>query len=412
MALTFPALNPVTFKEEQTPHYEKHNEPFFQKWNIGDTLTFQMIYPNTYPEAGGFNVTLVDEQENEIKAPQSSKIIDIGQTCHAIYSIECPEEGTYRIKIETKTSNLQLHSNWFATGTYPETILINYRCAKNKFGCIFNPGYSFNLRIEGNCASADKTFLSDDIFYKDQDGKLILIDAIPSVTMKYTLGAETGFPLWIAEKLNRIFACDDLRLDGCPVIKNDGAKLDTTAQKGYPYVGATIELIRADNNGETELTVNTQPPFSEKIIACFDKRDDNNIIDSSRGHTALLSGGATQITFPELSVDVFNQQNTKAWLPDMPGNNRMWKVSELRGTHTINYATEFCNRTLFFRDADNLVITSALPIIVYKELTDTEIPQVLKYLKEYYFLQNPALMINNPPVENNNTLLTDNSTLK
>lgn len=158
------------------------------------------------------------------------------------------------------------------------------------------------------------------------------------------------------------------------------------------------------------------PPFWDKVGACFDQKKGNKIIDRTHGYIATLSDDGMYIDFPILIPDIFRRQNTTFWLADIPAYDtvRRWKISELSGTFTINYASDLCSETLFFRDIINGTITSVLPIIVYKNaLTETEIAEVLKYLDEYYFLETPpAFIVNNIPVEGNNTFLTDNSTLK
>lgn len=160
------------------------------------------------------------------------------------------------------------------------------------------------------------------------------------------------------------------------------------------------------------------PPFPEKIGACFDQKKGVRIIDRIRGHVATLSNDGVYIEFPELVPDAMLKTNTAFWLSDIPGSGdgRRWAVKELTGTHTIDYATDLCTKTLFFRDSTGAGITSVLPLIIYREaLTPAEIEEVLRYLEEYYFLDDSTdgkLLVNNVPAEGNNTFVFDNSNLQ
>ena len=155
------------------------------------------------------------------------------------------------------------------------------------------------------------------------------------------------------------------------------------------------------------------PPFFDKIIACFDQKKGNKIFDRTRGYVATLSDNETYIEFPPLQQDVMSKANNTFWQSDINkyDNVRKWKVDELTGTYTINYATDLCCRSLFFRDLTE-GIGSVLPVIIYNTaLSSAEIDQVLYYLKEYYFLEDKednTLLVDNQPSEGNNIFLTDN----
>lgn len=158
------------------------------------------------------------------------------------------------------------------------------------------------------------------------------------------------------------------------------------------------------------LTLDQLPPFWNKVAFCFDQISGNKIIDRTRGIIATISDN-NQITFPPCTPDVMNKDNADFWLSDIPGNGRVWGVSEITGLHTINYATKDCTEVLFFRDVSENKIISVVPIIAYSSpLNDTEIDVVLTYLKEYYFIydeEDNAVFVDNAPQADNNTFLID-----
>ena len=60
MALTFPRLNPIVFKEENILYTEKYNTPFIQKWDKGDYIVFQAHYGGSIAR-GEVAASIVDD---------------------------------------------------------------------------------------------------------------------------------------------------------------------------------------------------------------------------------------------------------------------------------------------------------------------------------------------------------------
>lgn len=141
-----------------------------------------------------------------------------------------------------------------------------------------------------------------------------------------------------------------------------------------------------------EKFMNYLPPYWDQVIAYFDKKRGNTIIDRKRGLQITLEGN--QIHFPAIpETDVFNKTNKNYWLSDIPqvtGKPRTWTLSQLTGVFTINYTTDHTSHILFFRDIDDGTIGDVLPIIVYEFLLDSEIAEVMKFLKQCYFLEDRA----------------------
>lgn len=156
-----------------------------------------------------------------------------------------------------------------------------------------------------------------------------------------------------------------------------------------------------------------QPPFPDKICACFDQIKGDHIIDRIHGYIATLTEERRIINFPATIPDAMRKTNPEFWLSDIPvnGDARCWMLKELTGTHTIDFATEKCTKSVFFRDVKRSSFNSALPIIIYKtELTPSEIETVIKYLNEYYFIEDEMdkrLLTDNTPSKDTNIFITD-----
>lgn len=249
MILTFPRLNPVIFNERPLPSFEYYNEQFIQCWNKTDYIIFQVTYDKDF-SLGDVIASLVDCDDIKI-ADFENEVIDTGLLYQGILRCSCNvSPGIYRIKLDSKGEQFTLYSNWLKVSDANEnTLLINYGCSRNKFDCVFlhnDYRYSFLLRVHGGVKSSNVSFKSDDVNYIDQDRNIYLIDSIPYSIKKYTFGDSAGMPNWMADRLNRIFACDDVRIDGVKVVKDDGAAIETVGSDGYPYVGVNIDLLHQD----------------------------------------------------------------------------------------------------------------------------------------------------------------------
>lgn len=246
MAVTFPRLNPIIFKNETTLEFEKNNTPFIQKWDKGDYVVFQVAYSDVY-ERGEIMASIVNDKLERV-SEFTSTIIDVSGGYQVILRASCNlDDGKYRVKLTTTTGKFIFYSNIMEIGSFPNSLLLVYTCKKNKFDCVFRDtdyAYFFALRVDGGVKSSDVNYNSDDVFYSSQDRTVYLLDSVPYTVRKYSLGDSYGLPVWMADKLNRALACDSIMIDGVKVVKNDGARLEATTADAYPYVGLKIELLR------------------------------------------------------------------------------------------------------------------------------------------------------------------------
>lgn len=274
MAITFPRLNPIIFKEQQTSPFEQSSKTYFQKWNREDYIVFQVAYDDKAFTNGELSAILVDENDTPV-ANFTSDTITIPDGFQTIFRVSCnAADGCCRVKLTTATANLKFYSNPFLIGQHENTMLVRYMCKRNKFDCIFNTAeylYYFFLRIEGNIKSGDVLYNADDIMYSSQERTTYLIDSIPYTTRKYTFGDSYGLPVWFAEKLNRIFACEIIHIDDIVVVKNDGAKLEPTSSDAYPYVGLKIELLHRNEGYSEELYSDAEAMLSGVVVELIDR---------------------------------------------------------------------------------------------------------------------------------------------
>lgn len=249
MIISFPRLNPLTFRKEISSPYEKCTEKFIQEFDRSDYIVFQTSYDNDFSTTE-IKSYLIDCDEQIVTEIGKSTVIVNSLMRQDIFKIPCAsvEEGFYSVLIESP-GKFRYYSNVFHIHFTDNVLLIQYCCRENKFDCLFNTingAEFFYLRIQGGIKTQGYSFKSDDVEFIDQDRKVTLIDSIPYTIRKYTLGGSIGMPVWLADKLNRIFSCDDIKINGIKVVKGNGAALELSSQENYKYVGATIDLLHTD----------------------------------------------------------------------------------------------------------------------------------------------------------------------
>jgi len=150
------------------------------------------------------------------------------------------------------------------------------------------------------------------------------------------------------------------------------------------------------------------PPYWNDIAACFIPVNGKYMLDIKSGKRAERIY-KDYIKFPDTIIpDVLNQGKTEYWSADIPDAVQLqrWKISELTGTHTILYSTELCRSLLFFKDYDGKHLQSIAPVIVYKTArTETQQDEIVRYMDEYFFLQDSAGAIIQ---DSNNDFVTTN----
>lgn len=131
--------------------------------------------------------------------------------------------------------------------SHENTCLINYRLTYNDFDCIFTDEVArMTLRVEGGVRSEGFQPGGKYQMFSDMDYEPVMLQATPYNVYKFTFGPGNGVPNWLADRLNRIFSCDDITIDGIAYLRNEGAKLEANREGGYPHAGWSIELLKVD----------------------------------------------------------------------------------------------------------------------------------------------------------------------
>jgi len=155
--------------------------------------------------------------------------------------------------------------------TWENTLWVDYANSTNDFDMIFSRAgigitridtkpattkapYSalYRLRVKGGYWSGGYTPASDDVVYTSQTWNFRTVSSIPYNVKKVTFGDGYGVPNYIYDILNRIFACDNIKINEERINKIEGATLEATRLDRYPMASLSIDIAPYDNEYSDE----------------------------------------------------------------------------------------------------------------------------------------------------------------
>ena len=227
--ITVPVLCPINFSENVETYYYPHQNKFTPVM-LENTRVMAIISAGVY-SGGNVYLNMIDAETDILISEILMTKAALGSTykyVSADTNIGTAHRFVYftigQSTLLAKSSVYEL----FPTDTNVFKTL-HYNNAKNDWNqvftatdlkmyipCGFNPmNYTSKRRVEN---------------YQDQDIQNINIYAQPYDTEMLTIGAPTGLPNWMYRKLNAVFACDTIEINGTQYRVAEGAELEKKMQ--------------------------------------------------------------------------------------------------------------------------------------------------------------------------------------
>lgn len=241
---------------------------YFQKWQRGDTCPIQLLFDfvptldiYTCDDYFVVNIPLTATTTGVIGQTFSvyEGAIDFSVLDEGVYYGKLTYEDENEILQDFRTSPLEVKD------IHEGTSLFEYRNSRNNLGVIFDTGIVFKLRVET---------LFDEFLpkakkqqYEDQKYNAMLLNGIPYRTFNVyfgpapAIGESTFLPDWLVDKINLIFTCNEVRIDGTYYTSIDGAELKPTRPgNSYPNDGYwSLELQSIPNFDLSEYQTGDEP---------------------------------------------------------------------------------------------------------------------------------------------------------
>lgn len=274
-------LCPVKFREQgytnplpyNTKYMEDWNYPdtrrsfeeqqdYFHPWQQNDIIPLQVLsnYAPHQLELYDCSGILVDTFQ---LGYVSSSIEGIGvKVYEANIALNTYPEGIYYFLLKSGDPVLKTMESekFYLKSLHENTVLLQYKHSENDFDTVFETGVQFNFRTFGGLVEyqpgADRTV------FIDQPRNLIQLSGKSFSTGKLLIGEQYGVPNWVVQRINQIFLCSEVLIDGKQYVGNEGAKFDPNREQLYPMAGWTWEVrsAKAENkkrfiaDGEVEGT--------------------------------------------------------------------------------------------------------------------------------------------------------------
>ncbi len=219
---------------------------YFQKWERADLTKLQVestIMPAPLKLIDGYGITI---KVFPWVAVFSGVTVSNYETYFDVRDV--PVDGVYFLYQEVDFLSL----SWKAISEpidirdkQPGTLLIEYSNSYNDWDVAFTTGIVMKFRCEAGIM--DYTPERTRNAMVNQVADVTQLSGTPSRSFKLYIGDARGVAPYVVDILNYIFVCDRIIIAGREWQSSIGSKIEVTRIKGYPLIGAAIEIVEAKN---------------------------------------------------------------------------------------------------------------------------------------------------------------------
>lgn len=240
---------------------------YCQKWQTSDTIKLQ--YESTYSP---INISLIDHYGDVIiTLAMTNKGANIYEPGKYIFEAEMSfaglPEGCYFLKRECGSPVVDtcISEPISIKVKHKRSIYAEYSNSSFHGDVVFETGITFAARIPADLLYDSPG--SERFTYTDQELNPTVLKSKPFRVFNFIVGNEYGVPKWVIDKLNWIFSCDTITLDGKPFSALDDFKIDQITEDGTWMTGANILLREGINRSSIirSTTINT----NKKLVLVY-----------------------------------------------------------------------------------------------------------------------------------------------
>jgi hypothetical protein len=281
-------LSPLKFVKEGYTGEAKYNTKYFEDYIYQDTIP-QFYYQKNYWQIwqnndaiplqilsnyAPHNLQMFDCNDNPVSGGsfvftyKPTSIEGTGQKVYEALPAMLPfAEGVYRFRLRSGDPVLETYvSEWFCVKPKHEnSFLFEYWHDENDHDVVFETGIKMCFRIKGGFPPEQYKPGSNRTVFIDQPNNIVQLSGRSFGIWKLLLGDSYGLPQWVIERINQIFLCSNVLIDGKQFVANDGAEVEPTTEELYPLAGWSLDVrpakqqnkkrFIADGNQGSPLTV-------------------------------------------------------------------------------------------------------------------------------------------------------------
>lgn len=287
--ILIPILNPVQFYEyelDSLPQYEsRHMDDYlfseqvradqlpvryYQKWTVNDAIKLQ-FESNFDPIV----VQLVDCELNVILTQNAvqrrkNKYLPGFYIYENTTSLTSVEPGKYYLLLTLGGTKKMISEPFEVFESLPYSLLLEYFNSTFHGDMVFETGLVPSFRLEA-FLRADPPG-NERTAYRDQQLNPTVLKSRPFRTWDLVLGGgmDYGVPPWVAHKINWIFSCDNVSIDGKPYAVFEGGIEAIDSDPGYPMKPYTLKVQEGINRSSKIVGVEVDPTKRLLVSAVVD----------------------------------------------------------------------------------------------------------------------------------------------
>jgi hypothetical protein len=281
-----PFLNPVRFVEldpVQLPQYQtKHFDDYWfkeqlqtyetvvnykQKYQTSDT-----IYLQFESNFASIQLSVIDCEQNVLLTQAATQVrANKYLAGYYVYEITLSlapfSAGTIWLKLDLALgSKLMISEPIELAESWPNTILFQYNHSKYHGDVIFETGIVFGFRCEGVVGRLEPG--SERTFYRDQKLNPTTLKVRPFRAFELGIGHLTGIPDWMIDKMDWIWSCDNVQVDGKSFAVLEDSKFeDKEIHKQYPLRHWALNIQEGINRASKIVGVDVNP--NKKLLVVY-----------------------------------------------------------------------------------------------------------------------------------------------
>lgn len=291
--VVFSILNPVKFRRKGYENPDPYNTKYFDEWNYADTIRdFEQQVGHLQPWQNNdiielvllsnyapFSVQLIKcdgtVADTFAFASVASSTDDSGLFCYRLsIALDVYAEGVYKLEITAGSPVIDtFESEWFSIAAlHSNSYLLQYSHDENDYDVPFEIGVEFRLRALGGFSQFKPG--TDRKVFIDQPRNAVQLDAKPFNAWKLFFGDGAGVPDWFIERINLIFCCSKVLVDGRQFVAADGAQVEPNREADYPLAGWSLDVRPASSANSKKFTkaVDGGTPPNTTLVYNIDTR--------------------------------------------------------------------------------------------------------------------------------------------
>lgn len=270
----FSSLN---FRHDWRLHFQ-YPAGYVQRFLPSDSIYVQYATIGQY--VGDLEIWLTDSAGNDISQLEPTVIKTTDDVTVSAVAWPPLPVGSYILQFRIAHSRVIAWAPFCIVAELPDSVLFTYTNYRDDFDTVFNT--EIDYRVEAVWLPTDTSFLVNAESFRDQNGIAHQLSAQPYETRALTIGggiSAFGVPDWVARKINNIFSCSSVFIDGEQYARSEGAVPEKTdIATDYP-----LFMYKITVEPQSGLTVRPLP--EALLLAAEDGRlivtEDGKAIDMS-----------------------------------------------------------------------------------------------------------------------------------